>query len=69
MKKILMNFFLILLLKLFPHFRPYKLGVLAGIPEKEDNPKILFFILIKYNDEISYSRIITYLYENFKFLP
>ena len=39
-----------------PHFRPYKLGVLAGIPKKSDNPKLLCFILIKYNDEIAYSR-------------
>ena len=52
-----------------PHFRPYKFGVLAGIPKKSDNPKLLCFILIKYNDEIAYSRLITYLYENFKFLP
>ena len=42
---------------------------MAGIPKKSDNPKLLCFILIKYNDEIAYSRIITYLYENFKFLP
>ena len=65
-----MNFFLDSTYKIIPpHFRPYKLGVLAGIPKKSDNPKLLCFILIKYNDEIAYSRIITYLYENFNFLP
>lgn len=55
--------------KIPPQFRPYKLTVLAGLPNNANLPNILTFFLIKYLDEIAYNRILNFLYENYEFRP
>ena len=52
------EFFFDITFKIIPKkFYPYKLCILSGIPIKENIPRIITFILVKY------------LYENFKFNP
>lgn len=52
---------------IFPHYRPYKLLVLAGLPKNQRNSSLICFILIKYLDEISYDRLFDYLNQNYNF--
>ena len=49
-------------------FHPYKLLGLSGILKKENIPRIISFILLKYLAHNIYNRIFNYLYENFKFI-
>lgn len=42
--------------------------VISGLPKKLNKPTLICFILIKYMDHINYDKIITYLYDYFKFL-
>ena len=56
--------------KIIPsEYRPYKLFIIAGIPEKENNAIINCFIFIKYLDIYTYDKIFNYLSENFNFHP
>ena len=41
--------------------------VISGLTKKLKKPTLICFILIKYKGHISYDKIITYLYDNFKF--
>ena len=50
-------------------YRPYKLIVLAGLPNNENKPKLICLILMKFLDAISYDKLFNYLCENFNFLP
>ena len=64
------EFFLDITFKIIPaDFHPYKLMVLSGLPNKENKPHIISLILIKYLDNIAYSCIFEYLYENYGFQP
>ena len=57
--------------KIIPfEFRPYKLFIIAGLEEEEENKTIInCSILLKYADEYAYDKIFNYLYENFGFKP
>ena len=67
---ILVNIFFDATFKIVPaKFRPYKLFVIIGLPKKENKPKVFTMILTKYLDQISYSKIFTYLFENHNFNP
>ena len=50
-------------------FRPYKLMTISTILPNKNMTKICCFVCYKYQDKVSYERIITYLKENFHFLP
>ena len=52
-----------------PHFRPYKLFIISALPLEAKKPELVCFILIKYNDEMAYDKIFSYLHENFNFTP
>ena len=64
------EFFLDITFKIIPKvFRPYKLLIISGISNNNENPQLMCFILLKYMDELSYNKIFNYLYENFNFKP
>ena len=64
------EFFIDITFTIFPKdFSPYKFMVISGISKNNDNPTLLCFILFKFMDECSYSKIFNYLYENFNFNP
>ena len=43
--------------------------VILGLPENEQSPILLIFILLKYLDHIIYVKIFNYLVENYNFFP
>ena len=43
--------------------------VISGLPKNSYIPHLICFILLKYMDESSYTKIFNYLYENFNFNP
>ena len=56
--------------KIIPYnYQPYKLLVLSGLPENSNKPKLLLFILLKYQDNIIYDKIMNYMVENMNFFP
>ena len=62
------EFFIDITFTIFPKdFSPYKFMVISGISKNNDNPTLLCFILFKFMDECSYSKIFNYLYENFNY--
>ena len=70
-KKETLEFFLDITYKIIPSkFRPYKLIVLAGLPNNKNNePVLITFILMKYIDNKALEILFNYLYENFDFQP
>jgi hypothetical protein len=62
------EFFVDSTFKIIPtEYRPYKLFIITGIPEKENSAIINCFIFIKYLDSYTYDKIFNYLVENFNF--
>ena len=64
------EFFVDTTFKIIPsRFRHYKLFVICGISIEDKIPKIFSMVLTKYTDNISYSKIFDYLYNNYNFKP
>lgn len=49
------------------NYRPYKLLVLSGLPENLNKPKLLLFILLEYQYNIIYDKVMNYMVENMNF--